>query len=119
MTSRQQAIRTVGQLAHFIEDALIRRGYSEFWSQTAQVFANRSAIGGKQYLKQLPVGLTIYPTQCIADFRVFNKEKFPDGLIIECKWQQSAGSVDVRYLILLFNIIKTGVPTIVLLDGGG
>ena len=53
MTSRQQAIRTVGQLAHFIEDALIRRGYSEFWSQTAQVFANRSAIGGKQYLKQL------------------------------------------------------------------
>jgi len=106
MTSGQQANRTGGQLEHFIEDALIRRGYSEFWNHKAQAFANRAAIGGKQYLKQVPVGPTIYQTARIADFLVFNKEKFPDGLIIECKWQQSAGSVDEKYPFLLFNVIK-------------
>jgi len=119
MTSGQQANRTGGQLEHFIEDALIRRGYSEFWNHKAQAFANRAAIGGKQYLKQVPVGPTIYQTARIADFLVFNKEKFPDGLIIECKWQQSAGSVDEKYPFLLFNVIKTAVPTVILLDGGG
>ncbi len=45
MTSGQQANRTGGQLEHFIEDALIRRGYSEFWNHKAQAFANRAAIG--------------------------------------------------------------------------
>jgi len=119
MTSGQQANRSGGQLENFIEDALIRRGYSEFWNHKAQAFANRSAIGGKQYLKQVPVGPTIYQTARIADFLVFNKEKFPDGLIIECKWQQSAGSVDEKYPFLLFNVIKTAVPTVILLDGGG
>ena len=40
-------------------------------------------------------------------------------LIIECKWQQSGGSVDEKYPFALFNIFKIGVPTIILLDGGG
>jgi hypothetical protein len=48
-----------------------------------------------------------------------NQDKFPEGLIIECKWQQSAGSVDEKYPFTLFNIIKIGVPTIILLDGNG
>lgn len=70
-------------------------------------------------MTQLPVGTTIYETQRKADFFIVNKEKFPDDLIIECKWQQSSGSVDEKYPFLLFNIIKTGVPTVVLLDGDG
>jgi hypothetical protein len=43
----------------------------------------------------------------------------PNGLIIECKWQQAAGSVDEKYPFTVFNIMKIAVPTIILLDGGG
>lgn len=54
-----------------------------------------------------------------VDFLVINRAKFPDDLIIECKWQQSKGSVDEKYPFLLYNIIKTGIPTVILLDGEG
>jgi hypothetical protein len=40
-------------------------------------------------------------------------------LIIECKWQESSGSVDEKYPFIKENIEKTGVPTIVLIDGDG
>jgi hypothetical protein len=43
----------------------------------------------------------------------------PTDVVAECKWQQSGGSVDEKYPLLVFNILKTGIPTIVLLDGGG
>ncbi|MDP2637026.1 MAG: hypothetical protein Q8P03_00205, partial [bacterium] len=63
------------------------------------------------------MGLTIYETVRKCDFFIVNRELFPDDLIIECKWQQSGGSVDEKYPFLLFNILKTGIPTIILLDG--
>lgn len=50
---------------------------------------------------------------------VINRAKFPKDLIIECKWQQSSGSVDEKYPFLLFNIIKTAIPTVILIDGDG
>lgn len=94
-------------------------GYTEFTGSRLQLFENRKSIGGKQYAKQVPCGTSIYESPRKCDILVFNKDKFPDDLIIECKWQQSAGSVDEKYPFTLFNIIKIGVPTIILLDGGG
>lgn len=114
-----KANHTGNQLELFLENALISHGYTEFWNHKAQAFENRKSIGGKQYLKQLPAGTTIYGTMRRVDFLIINREKFPNDLIIECKWQQSKGSVDEKYPFLLFNIIKTGVPTVVLLDGEG
>ena len=119
MTNGGRANRTGNQLENFVEDALRRCGYVEFQGQKNQVFANRQAMNGKQYIKQIPVGKTIYDTQRKADFLIINSDKFAKGLIIECKWQQSPGSVDEKYPYLLFNILKTEVPTVVLLDGGG
>lgn len=119
INSGRRANTTGYKLEKFIEDALKGSGYQKFIGNKRQVFDNRKVIGGKQYVKQLVVGPTIYDSERKVDFMVFNKEKFPDGLIIESKWQQSAGSVDEKYPFLFFNIMKTGVPTIVLLDGGG
>ena len=120
MTSGQQANRSGRELENFIEDALRRRGYSELEkTHKAQAFANRSTIAGKRYVKQAPVGSSIYGTSRSADFLIINREIFPDGLIIECKWQQKSGSVDEKYPFLLFNINKTSVSTIIILDGGG
>jgi hypothetical protein len=114
-----KAKRTGEHLVACVLKALKQSGYSEFWNHKAQAFKNRNMIGGKQYLPQLPVGTTIYDKKRTCDFLVINRAKFPKDLIIECIWQKSSGSVDEKYPFLLFNIVKTGIPTVILLDGGG
>ena len=118
-SSGEKANRTGNKLEVFVQQALLGCGYTEFWNHKSQLFPNRKLLGGKQFAKQVPVGDTIYETVRKCDFLVINREKFIDALIIECKWQQSAGSVDEKYPFLLYNIVRTGVPTVVLLDGGG
>src|SRR3990167_911590 len=119
MSSGKKANRTGSRLEQFVEQALKDAGYTEFWNFKKTAFENRKTIGGKQYMTQLVVGQTIYETTRKCDFFIVNRERFPDDLIIECKWQQSSGSVDEKYPFLLFNILKTGIPTIVLMDGDG
>ncbi len=119
ISSGKRANRTGNNLERFVEDSLIRNGYTHFPNKKKQVFSLRKKIGGKQYSRQVPVGKSIYETVRNCDFLVMNKAKFPDGLVIECKWQQAAGSVDEKYPFLYFNITKCGVPTIVVIDGGG
>lgn len=118
-TSGAFANHTGNNLEQFVRETLLRNGYTEFWDHKEQVFANRATVGGRQFALQVNVGETIYKTKRIADVLIINQELFPDGLIIECKWQQSNGSVDEKYPFLVWNIIKTKVPTIILLDGGG
>jgi hypothetical protein len=119
MSSGTKANKAGNLLENFVEQILRAKGYKEFWNYKATAFANRKAIGGKQYMKQLPVGRTIYETVRKCDFYVINRDVFQDDLIIECKWQQVGGSVDEKYPFLLFNILKTGIPTVILLDGQG
>jgi hypothetical protein len=118
-SSGTKANKTGNRLQNFVEEILKEKGYLEFWNHKKQAFENRKVIGGKQYMKELPVGQTIYDTTRVCDFFVINRAKFPNDLIIECKWQQSGGSVDEKYTYVVFNIIKTAIPTIILLDGGG
>ena len=118
-SSGTHANKTGNRLEKFVRQALIDYGYKEFWNYKEQVFANRKTVGGKQFSCHVAVGKTIYETKRIVDFLVINHDLFPEGLIIECKWQQSGGSVDEKYPFLLYNIMRTGVPTILLLDGGG
>ena len=119
ISSGEKANKTGNQLEEFVEETLKKKGYVEFWNHKATAFENRKVIGGKQYIRQLPVGQTIYETTRKCDFFIINRDRFSDDLIIECKWQQVSGSVDEKYPFLLFNIIKTGIPTIVLMDGSG
>ena len=46
------------------------------------------------YAKQVRLGNTIYNTKRNCDFILFHPIKFPNNLVIECKWQQTKGSVD-------------------------
>jgi hypothetical protein len=115
----QQANSTGNALERFVEHTLQEKGYTEFINHKEQVFAMRDSIGGKQYSKQPYCGQSIYDTKRKCDFLIMNKDLFPEGLIIECKWQQSPGSVDEKYPFAVHNIMKIGVPTIILIDGGG
>lgn len=118
-SSGSRAVSTGNLLERFVEDCLRRKGYQEFWNHKEQLFINRKIVGGRQYARQIICGNTIYETPRKVDFLVLNRKLFPEGLIIECKWQQSQGSVDEKYPYLLFNIIKTAIPTIILIDGNG
>jgi hypothetical protein len=115
----RQANKTGDVLELFVQRLLQDNGYTEFWNHKEQVFANRHSVGGKQYAKEVIIGDSIYDTKVRCDFLILNKEKFPDGLAVECKWQQSSGSVDVKYPYNVFNILKIGVPTIIIIDGKG
>src|SRR5437899_7932544 len=88
-TTGGKANKTGNQLENFVEQNLQDYGYTEFWNYKAIAFENRKSIGGRQYLKGVPIGTTIYETVRKCDFLVINNQKFPDNLIIECKWQQS------------------------------
>jgi Ni,Fe-hydrogenase I large subunit len=59
-TAGGKANKTGNRLEQFVEQALRDSGYKEFWNHKLHAFENRKAIGGKQYLKQLPIGSTIY-----------------------------------------------------------
>ena len=119
ISSGKQANVTGNALERFVEHVLTEHDYTEFINHKDQVFAMRHTIGGKQYSKQPYCGQSIYDTARRCDFLVFNQNKFPEGLVIECKWQQVAGSVDEKYPFAVHNIMKIGVPTIILIDGGG
>ncbi len=55
-----------------------------------------------------------------CDFIVYHPEKWPMGLWIEAKWQQSGGSVDEKYPYLVANLKKyPAYHSIIVLDGGG
>ena len=119
ITGGGQANKTGGVLELFIKRLLEDNGYTAFPNHKDQLFANRKSVGGKQYSTQVPCGTSIYESPRKCDFLIMNQEKFPEGLIIECKWQQSNGSVDEKYPFTVYNILKIGVPTIILLDGNG
>lgn len=119
MTDGTKANRTGNRLERFVEQTLQEYGYAAIINDKKGAFANRKSIGDKRYMTQVPVGPTIYESRRKSDFLIIDKDRFPDGLIIECKWQQAAGSVNEKYPFLLLNIQRTGIPTIVLLDGDG
>jgi len=120
ITHGAMANKTGNNLENYVKTQLEQCGYTPFpLNAKKQLFENRKSAGGMQYATQVPVGESIYESKRNCDFFIINPDKFPEGLIIECKWQQVAGSVDEKYPFLYFNIMKCGVPTVVLLDGGG
>lgn len=72
------------------------------------------------YERQYPIGNGIFETPLQVDFFLPSVKPFPNGLIIESKWQQVPGSVDEKLCYLVENI-KSVYPctTIVMIDGLG
>jgi PD-(D/E)XK nuclease superfamily domain len=72
------------------------------------------------YTRQFHIAQSIYDTPQYCDFILYHPQKWANNLVIESKWQQTAGSVDEKYPYTMLNIqTKYGTPTIVVLGGGG
>lgn len=118
-TGGAQAYRTGNALENYMEHMLRSAKYFESKSGKSQLFSNRELIDTKHYAKQVVIGESIYGTKVRCDFLIVNGKKFPKGLVVECKWQQTPGSVDAEYPFTVLNIDKLGIPTIILIDGQG
>ena len=96
---------------------LLERGYS---------LVDRNRFTASRILRQpifstqFHVGKSIYDVDQYCDFICYHPGRWPDGLVIESKWQHEAGSVDEKYPYLVLNIQdRYGYPTVLVLDGGG
>lgn len=111
------ANKTGNALEQFVQNSLKALGYQYIGKKQFLDFSRQATY--PIYTQQILIGETIYGTKRYCDFILFHPEKYPANLIIECKWQQSTGSVDEKFPFLVHNIRKTGIDTIVLLDGRG
>lgn len=62
---------------------------------------------------------SIYGTALRIDFYAWHPMKYPSGMVIECKVQSVPGSVDEKYPYAVLNMNATGVPAILIIEGGG
>lgn len=123
MTQGGRANRSGNVLENTVESVLISHQYIQVgteFSKKQKLQALESAIFPKRYARQVYIGTGIYKTEIYVDFYIIGSIAIPSGLIIECKWQQSNGSVDEKLPYLNLNIQHCyPVPTVVLIDGGG
>lgn len=74
---------------------------------------------GYRIERQYPVCVGIHGGEIKADFYIHPTNKFPKGVIIESKWQESSGSADEKFCFLELNIrTRYPSPTIVVYGGG-
>ncbi|MEC7163473.1 MAG: PD-(D/E)XK nuclease superfamily protein [Pseudomonadota bacterium] len=103
-------------LEKMVEGLLLGHGYGKVSKREIQ----KHIIAGEPvFTTQYMIGQTIYNTDLKIDFFVYHPSKFPDGLIIECKWQQAGGSVDGKYPYLVANLLKNQKASVIVLDGDG
>jgi len=111
-------------LENHIETTLRAYGYFQVCSsvpkkQRRDLILN-STLLPKRYAKQVFIGSGIYQTDIYVDFYIVGLPWMPSGLIIECKWQESGGSVDEKFPYLNLNIqYSYPVPAIVVIGGEG
>lgn len=117
--SGKKANNNGANLENSVEDYLVRKGYSQFTGKKGDAENDRNILADKTFIKQFNVGETIYGSTRKVDFFIKNRNLFEHDLVIECKWQQVAGSVDEKFPFLLHNINKSKIPTIIILDGDG
>lgn len=82
-------------LEDLVNSVLLKKGY-EFVDK--KKFNLALYLEQKIYTRQLIIGETIYGTKWKTDFTLHRPDKKPINLIIECKWQQTSGSVDILTL---------------------
>ena len=119
MSSGTLANLTGKTLEGFVRQSLLSSGYSEIVAGKNDAFLTRENLTGRHFATQAVVGSTIYDQEREVDVLVINNLLFPKALVIECKWQQSPGSVDEKFPFFALSIKQSKVPTVVILDGGG
>lgn len=71
------------------------------------------------FAEQCQIGRDIYGKNRRVDFILYHPHRWPECLVIQCKWQASTGSVEEKYPFEVLSIQLNEFATIIVLDGGG
>jgi hypothetical protein len=102
--------------------AVSAQGQQAVRSGQAAEAAIYSILNRRGYLveTQRRIGMGIYNTPLRVDFYVAGIVRFPDGLIVESKWQEIGGSIDEKFPYLIENIRYCyPCPALIVYGGGG
>jgi hypothetical protein len=96
-----------------VRNALLHRGYVEL-PRTA------APVSEPYFMTQKKGGfLSVYDKELTVDFFAFHPVKFPSGLVIECKYQGTSGSVDEKFPYTVLSLKNMPCPSVLLMEGGG
>jgi len=62
---------------------------------------------------------SLYGLPLLVDFAIWHPQKYPQGFLIQVKYQETSGSVDEKFPFLVLSLLQTGIPTLLLLLGDG
>lgn len=110
------ANQTGQHMERFIEERIVEAGYQ--YVEPA-LFPAMQIMNQPIYTKQRVAGKDLYGKDHKVDFELYHERKWVQCLVIESKWQQAGGSVEEKYPFLVQSIRRIGIPTIIVLDGGG
>ena len=116
-TGGSTANMTGRSLEDFVQRFIESQGYEE--SRSKDFLNELPNLTNKAYAKQVLIGKNIYNRDRKVDFILYHPEIWKSGLVIECKWQASPGSVEEKYPFLVAKIQLSKLPTIIVLDGEG
>jgi hypothetical protein len=120
MTQGARANKSGNILEGNVEAILKGHNYFQVGNYVPKEYVLNAALLPKRYGKEIYIGAGIYHTELKIDFYVIGSPAMSSGLIIECKWQESPGSVDEKFPYLNMNIqYYYPAPTIVVLGGQG
>lgn len=71
------------------------------------------------FAQQVVTGRSIFGKERRVDFVLYHPHKWPACLVIQCKWQASAGSVEEKLCFEVNCIDHDDYPAVIVLDGGG
>jgi hypothetical protein len=71
------------------------------------------------FARQVKLEKGIYDAYLKSDLFVRDPVHFKEGLHIECKWQQTPGSIDEKYAYTMLSLIQFTRPSLIVLAGTG
>lgn len=63
--------------------------------------------------------LSIYGNEMKVDFFIWHPSKYQKGMLMECKYQETPGSVDMKLPYTVMSLKASGLPCMLLLEGQG
>ena len=118
MNQGRQANITGRMSENQIRERIKSAGYMEIKNKDFSI--HTKSFFNNIFVRQCLIGTGIYGTKLYADLLLYHKEKHPNKLAIEIKWQQVSGSVDEKFPYIVENIKKKfPCSGIIILDGNG
>ena len=101
--ANQSGKRLENHAAEVLDDL----GYSKVLSK--HFFDLKSRVGNPIYARQCYAGTSLYGRRRRVDIILHHPEKWKDCLVIQCKWQSEKGTVDEKYPLRCFLLVRTAI----------